>query len=66
MSLNFVKMKFSKMKFLLLKKNDLMWNDCLALPVNVETMYMKCYLCMNSISGLCLCLRDTALNLTAI
>ena len=24
---------------------------------------MKCFRCMNSISGLCLCLRDTALNL---
>ena len=27
---------------------------------------MKCFMCMNSISGLCLCLRDTALYLTAI
>ena len=24
---------------------------------------MKCYLCMNSVSGLCLCPRDTALKL---
>ena len=24
---------------------------------------MKCLLCMNSVSGLCLCLRDTALKL---
>ena len=23
---------------------------------------MKCFLCMNSVSGLCLCLRDTALE----
>ena len=23
---------------------------------------MKCFLCVNSVSGLCLCLRDTALN----
>ena len=25
---------------------------------------MKCFLYVNSVSGLCLCLRDTALNLT--
>ena len=25
---------------------------------------MKCYLCMNSVSGLCLSLRDIALNVT--
>ena len=24
---------------------------------------MKCFLCMNSVLGLCLCLRDTALKL---
>ena len=23
---------------------------------------MNCFLCMNSVSGLCLCLRDAALN----
>ena len=40
-----------------------MWNDYLALPVNAGTLYMKCYLCMNSVSGLCLCLRNTALKL---
>ena len=26
---------------------------------------MNCILCMNSVSGLCLCLRDTKLYLTA-
>ena len=25
---------------------------------------MKCFWCMNSVSGLCLCLRDDALSLT--
>ena len=56
-------MKFSKKNEIFVGKNDLMWNDCLALPVNAGTLYMKCYLCMNSFSGLCLCLRDTALKL---
>ena len=40
-----------------------MWNDCHALLVNAWTLCIKCFLCMNSVSGLCLCLRDTALKL---
>ena len=34
---------------------------CLALPTNAWTLGMK-YFYMNSVSGLCLCLRDTALD----
>ena len=55
-------MKFSKIKFLLLK-NDLMWNYCLAFPMNARTLCMKCFLCVNSVLRLCLRLRDTALNI---
>ena len=35
---------------------------CLALPINARTLCMKCFLCMNSISRLCLSLRDNALK----
>ena len=57
-------MKFSKIK-LLLVKNDLKCGiSCLALLINAGTLYMKCYLGMNSVSRLCLSLRDTALNVT--
>ena len=66
MSLNFVKNEILKNEIFFVKKNDLMWNDCLALPVNAVTMCMKCFLCMNSVSGLRLYLRDAALNLSAI
>ena len=54
-------MKFSKIKFLLLK-NDLMWNYCLAFPMNARTLCMKCFLCVNSVSRMCLRLRDTVLG----
>ena len=40
-----------------------MWNYCLAIPMNARTLCMKGFLCVNSISGLCLRLRDTALNM---
>ena len=40
-----------------------MWNYCLAFPINARTLCMKCFLCVNSISRLCLRLRDTALNI---
>ena len=59
---NFVKNKNFKNKIFVVK-NDLMMNDCHALPVNAWTLCMKCFLCMNSVSGLCLCLRDTALEM---
>ena len=39
-----------------------MWNYCLAIPMNARTLCIKCFLCVNSISGLCLRLIDTALN----
>ena len=42
-------------------KNGLPWNGCLT-----WTLRMNCILYMNSVSGLCLCLRDTALYLTVI
>ena len=36
---------------------------CLALPINAWTLCMKyIFLYMNSVSGLCLCLRDTTLK----
>ena len=34
----------------------------LALPINARTLCTKCSLYMNSVSGLCLCLRDAALD----
>ena len=37
---------------------------CLALPINAKTLCMKCFLCMNSVLGLCLSLGDAALSLT--
>ena len=40
-----------------------MWNYCLSFPMNARTLCMKCFLCVNSISRLCLRLRDTALNI---
>ena len=40
-----------------------MWNYCLAFPMNARTLCMKCFLCVNSVSRLCLRLRDTALNI---
>ena len=39
-----------------------MWNYCLAIPMNARTLCMKCFLCVNSVSRLCLRLRDTALE----
>ena len=36
---------------------------CLALPMNAWTLCIKCFLYVNSVSGLCLRLRDTALNI---
>ena len=36
---------------------------CLALPINARTLCMKCFLCVNSVSGLWLRLRDTALDI---
>ena len=60
---NFEKMKFSKIKFLLIKMINII-ELCLTLLINAETLCMNYFLCMNSISGLCLCLRDTAVNLT--
>ena len=39
-----------------------MWNDCLAFHMNAKTLCMKCFLCVNRFSGLCLRLRDTALE----
>ena len=44
-------------------KNDLMWNYCLAFPMNARTLCMKCFLRVNSVLRLCLRLRDTALNI---
>ena len=44
---------------IIVDKNGLLWIGCLA-----WTLCMDCILCMNSVSGLCLCLRDTALYLT--
>ena len=35
---------------------------CLALPINARTLCMKCFLCMNSVSGLWLRLKDTVLE----
>ena len=40
-----------------------MSNYCLAFPMNARTLCMKCFLCVNSASRLCLRLRDTALNI---
>ena len=40
-----------------------MLNYCLAFPMNARTLGMKCFLCVNSVSRLCLRLRDTALNI---
>ena len=40
-----------------------MWNYCLAFPMNAGTLCMKCFLCVNSVSRLCLRLRDIALNI---
>ena len=37
-------------------------NYGLALPMNAWTLCMKCFLYMNCVSGLCLRLRDTALE----
>ena len=39
-----------------------MWNYYLAIPMNARTLCMKCFLCVNSVSRLCLHLRDTALE----
>ena len=39
-----------------------MWNYCLAIPMNARTLCMKCFLCVNSVSRLCLRLKDTALE----
>ena len=43
-------------------KNDLMWNYCLAFPMNARTLCIKCFLCVNRVLGLCLRLIDTALE----
>ena len=46
-------------------KYDLIyWINGLALLMNAMTWYIEYFMCMNSVSGLCLCLRDTALKLT--
>ena len=37
--------------------------NCFALPMNGWTLCMKCFLYVNSVSGLCLHLRDIALNI---
>ena len=51
-------------------QNDLFkMNDYLALLINAAMHGLDIYaliLCMISVSGLCLCLRDAALYLTAI
>ena len=58
-------MTFSKkMKFFDVDYDMIDGISCLALPINARTQYINCILCMNSVSGLCLCLRDTALKLT--
>ena len=53
-------MKFSE---IFVVKINLMWNYCLAFPMNARTLCMKCFLCVNSVSRLCLRLRDTTLNI---
>ena len=40
-----------------------MWNYCLAFPMNARTLRKKCFLCVNSVSRLCLRHRDIALNI---
>ena len=40
-----------------------MWNYCLVFPMNARTLCMKYFLCVNSVSRLCLRLRVTALNI---
>ena len=39
-----------------------MWNYCHAFPMNAWTLCRKCFLSVNSVSGVCLRLRDTALE----
>ena len=43
-------------------ENDLILNYCLAFPMNARTLCMKYFMYMNSVSRLCLRLRDTALK----
>ena len=66
MKQDFGKMKISKIKFLW-KKNDLTCEMIVPHAYKCGDIEYELYiLSMNSVSGLCLCLRDTALYLTAI
>ena len=56
-------MKFSKIKFLMVKKCFKCIIDCLALPVNARTMHIHLFMCMKSVSGRCLYLEDPELKL---
>ena len=66
MKQDFGKMKISKIKFLW-KKNDLTCEMIVPYACKCWDIEYELYiLSMNSVSGLCLCLRDTALYLTVI
>ena len=66
MKQDFGKMKISKIKFLW-KKNDLTCEMIVPHACKYRDIEYELYILgMNSVSGLCLCLRDTALYLNAI